>query len=62
MKKRNPTAQAEVSHACYLACKRAGVLRNGRPLRSGLRSGQRFRDERKEGNRRACRGKEQTDG
>lgn len=57
MKKRNPTAQAEVSHACYLACKRAGVLRNGRPLRSG----QRFRDERKEGNRRACRGKERDD-
>ena len=51
MKKRNPTARAEVSHACYVACNRAGILRNGRPVRSG----QRFRDERKERARRACR-------
>lgn len=57
-KQQNRTAQAEVSHACYEACLRAGVLRFGRPVRSG----QRFRDERKECQRRACRGKGRGDG
>ena len=54
-KTRSPLASA--THAAYQAANHAGVLRNGRPLRPGLR----FRDERKERDRRACRGKERQE-
>lgn len=50
-RKKTRSALAVASHACYTAANQAGVLRNGRPVRVGGR----FRDERKEGSRRACR-------
>lgn len=43
-----------VMHAAYEACLEAGLLRNGRAVRSG----QRFQDRKKEQNRLACRGKQ----